>query len=247
MSALLFSLLYWLLFAPIAVVYFALGIALWLATLPFDRVGAWPHRLCGWWARTLIRLNPAWRIAVTGKENLGRGPYVLVANHQSQADILAMYFVPHHFKWISKASVFRIPLVGWYMYFARYISLVRGKPDSIARCMQEATRWLRRGVSVLFFPEGTRSLDGAVHPFKRGAFHIAAETGAEVLPITISGTNRVLPKGGWIFSERARMRIHIDPPVPPPRPSEDQVLADFLQRQIAARKVALDREELTPP
>lgn len=235
MAALL-SVLYWLIFVIVGIFFCVIAVIVTLATRPFNAATPWPHRNAALWSRTLVRINPAWHVKITGQEHVGPGPYVIVANHQSQMDILGIYFLRHHFKWIAKASLYRIPLIGWNMWMCSYIGLVRGDRESILRCMDEAESWIRRGVSVVFFPEGTRSEDGRVKAFKLGAFRLAADTGTPVLPIVISGTDRILPKGGWIFRNRATIRVHVEPPMPAPPPDQVEAFAESVRARIIARK-----------
>ena len=141
-------------------------------------------------------------------------PFVIVSNHQGMGDIMMAFTLDHHFKWISKAANFYVPFMGWFMYHAGYIPLVRGKKNSVAQCMERAREYLDMGVSVLFFPEGTRSHDGVVKPFKRGAFQLALDAGVDILPMGISGTLNALPKGTWKFSdEYVTMRILVGEPI----------------------------------
>lgn len=189
-----------------------------------------------------MRMNRAWKITLSGQREITGGPYVIVANHQSQVDSVAMCFLRgHHFKCISKAILFHVPFLGWHLRFCRHISLVRGDKESIAKCMETAATWIRRGVSVLFFPEGTRSPDGVVRAFKLGAFRLAAETGARVLPITISGTDRVLPKGGWVITQNAHIHVHVGESLDPPCIEDVESFAERVREQIVARKRQLDQ------
>jgi len=185
-----------------------------VVSLPFDRTGAWAHRVGTEWGRTIVRLVPGWRVRLQGTENLRDGPFVIVANHQSQVDILVSFFLPVHFKWLSKRSVFNIPFLGWMMWMCRYIPVRRGDRRSALECLNTSMDWIRRGVSVIFFPEGTRSTDGQLQPFKPGAFRVAAATGAPVLPVAIFGTGDCLPKGGWRFGRQSEFRVVIGTPIP---------------------------------
>lgn len=187
-----------------------------------------------------MRLNPRWHVRIDGLEHLAKGPYVIVSNHMSQMDVLVMNFVRHHYKWIAKREAFSIPVIGWCMWYARYIPLVRGNAQSHVRCLARATEWARRGVSVWFFPEGTRSADGEVKRFKLGAFRVAAQSGAKILPVTITGTREVLPKGSGRFAARARILIRIDAPFAPPNSEELEACADRVRQHIAGRKQEME-------
>jgi 1-acyl-sn-glycerol-3-phosphate acyltransferase len=197
-----------------AIMYF-LALPVFILSAPFDRRRRFGHWYAQQWGRMILRLNNRWTWDVRGEENIPAGrPFVLVANHQGMGDIMMAFCLEHHFKWISKRSNFFVPFMGWFMFHAGYIPLVRGRRSSIEQCMKKARWWIDQGVSVLFFPEGTRSFDGVVKPFKPGAFRLALESGCDILPIGISGTRDALPKGTWRFSdEYAHMRMVVGEPI----------------------------------
>jgi 1-acyl-sn-glycerol-3-phosphate acyltransferase len=181
---------------------------------------------------------------VEGRQHLPwRGGAVLVSNHASLADILVLFGLWRPFKWVSKASNFRIPFIGWNMRLNRYVPLVRGDKESIAAMVKACDAWLARGVPVLLFPEGTRSPDGQVKAFKDGAFRMATERQVPLIPITLSGTGDVLPKHGWVLRGTARCRVRVLPPVDP-RTFAGNVPAfrDHVRGLIVAEKARLDAE-----
>ncbi|MBN1492762.1 MAG: 1-acyl-sn-glycerol-3-phosphate acyltransferase [Candidatus Omnitrophica bacterium] len=180
----------------------------------FDKKRAIAHWLGSVWGRGILFINPLWDITVTGRENIQKNKsYIIVANHQSMGDIIVLYYLRTNFKWIAKSSLFKVPFLGWGMSLAGYIPLKRGQHGSIRESFQEAINWIKRGVSVLFFPEGTRSLDAKLAPFKNGAFKLAAATKTPVLPVVITGTSDALEKGSWVFSHRVHAAISILPPI----------------------------------
>ena len=174
-----------------------------IAMLLGDRRRWLAHYWCHWWAMTAIRINPAWHITVDQTRIPRDRHFVLAVNHQSLADILITLQLDHHFKFISKSSVFHVPFLGWHMRVAGYIPLARGRRRSIVECMAQARDWLDRGVSVLFYPEGTRSRDQSIGTFKLGAFRIAVESGVDVLPVLILGSANFLPKASFHFTRTA--------------------------------------------
>lgn len=157
------------------------------------------HRIAVSWARTIVWFNPWWKFRIRGKDRIPPDdvPVVFVANHQSQSDIIAIFMMGAQFRWLSKDSVFRIPFIGWAMRAIGYVAVRRGDKSSHFQCMEDSKAHLRRGTSMVFFPEGTRSRDGTLAPFKMGAFKLASEAGVPVVPITLVGTHRLLPKGSW--------------------------------------------------
>jgi 1-acyl-sn-glycerol-3-phosphate acyltransferase len=178
---------------------------LWLLTAWFDR----RRRVCiafgSLWANHYNWLSPAWGVrSVEGRESFDRrGTYVLVANHQSLGDILMLYALWHHFKWVSKKSLFKVPGLGWAMWLQGHAGLERGHGPSIVKMMKDCKTHLARGSSIAMFPEGTRSLDGRMRPFKRGAFTLAVEAGVAIVPVIIEGTRNLLPKNGFCFASVA--------------------------------------------
>lgn len=139
--------------------------------------------------------------------------YVIVANHQSFADIVILYKTHMQFKWVAKESLFRIPIFGWCMSMMKYISLSRVELTSIKKTYQEAASWLRQGTSVLFFPEGTRSQTNQINDFKNGAFKLAIKEKKPILPVRIEGAFDIIPRGKWVFKARSRCRLTILPEI----------------------------------
>ncbi len=146
------------------------------------------------------RLNPLWTFHTAGRMiDDPRRPYVVVANHESFVDILLISHLPWEMKWLAKVDFFRYPGVGWLMRMAGDIPLVRGERDSIDAAMTACRDRLSKNVSVMVFPEGTRTSDGDLQPFKSGAFRLAIEAGAPILPLAVHGTRPALRKGDWRF------------------------------------------------
>jgi 1-acyl-sn-glycerol-3-phosphate acyltransferase len=153
------------------------------------------HRIANHWARTLLRLANT-RVEVIGRENvIGNGPQIFMANHQSDFDILiVLAHIPGQFRWIAKKELFKIPLFGQAMRKAGYIEIDRQNHAKALQSLEEAAQKIREGKSVVTFPEGTRSKDGTVQPFKQGMFHLAIHSGVPIVPISIIGANRIMPK-----------------------------------------------------
>lgn len=195
-------------------------IVLWLPLMSivwlFDRdpmkhtTGRMLRRLGG----LITKANPAWRIVRTGELPADmRHPYVVVCNHQSNADPPVVSTLPCEMKWVAKDSLFRLPVAGWMMRMARDIPVDRKNKRSRANVLNEARTRLEQKCSVMFMPEGTRSRDGRVKRFQDGAFRLAIELGIPVLPLCLDGTASTLPKSGWRFGE-ADVRLHVFEPLP---------------------------------
>lgn len=239
-----FSALFWAYLALACVPLFLGAVVVWLVTLLVDRNGRLLHLYSCFWAQLFFRSNPFWRLRVEGREHLPwRGAAVLVSNHASLADILVLFGLWRPFKWVSKASNFRIPFIGWNMRLNRYVPLVRGDRDSIATMVRACEAWLARGVPVLLFPEGTRSPDGEVKAFKDGAFRMAIERQVPLIPIALSGTGDLLPKHGWVIRGTARCRVRVLPPVDPaPFGGDVAAFREHVRGLIIAEKARLDAE-----
>jgi 1-acyl-sn-glycerol-3-phosphate acyltransferase len=211
MTALL-SIWAWVEIALVALVGFVLQTVLFAVCLPFDRRRAVAGRAFRLVGVVAARLNPFWRFGVVGAVPSAPRRTVVVSNHESNADPFLISFLPWEMKWLGKASLFRIPVAGWMMWMAGDVPVHRGDSDSAKEAMAACARWLARGMPVMLFPEGTRSKDGQLLPFKDGAFRLAIETGAEVLPLAVAGTGTALPKHSWKFG-RAEGRVTVGTPI----------------------------------
>ena len=172
------------------------------------------HLVAIYWARCIGYLNPFWEFDISGLENVDRSKtYVLVGNHSSMADIIVVLILGLQFKWVVKEGLFKIPVFGRTMRFVKYMSLEREDFSSIRKVNKQMVSWLRNGVSIFLFPEGTRSIDGRLGAFKNGAFKLAISEKKPILPIVLSGTYDILPKGSWILTGRRKVQVKILSPI----------------------------------
>ena len=195
-----FSVWAWLVLGVVVAVWVPLVGILTLVTAPFDR----GRYAAGWLFRRLAvvhqTLNPLWRFRRHGTLPPDpRRPYVVVANHESFVDILLISHLPWEMKWLSKAEFFKIPGVGWLMRMVGDIPLVRGDAKSVVAAMKQCEDRLSKKVSVMIFPEGTRSASGDLGQFKDGAFRLAIDTQTPILPLVVHGTRPALRKHDWRF------------------------------------------------
>lgn len=203
------------------------------------------HRLTALWGRMLVWMAPGGRVKIFGMQNIPeRGPVIFLSNHQSYSDVPVIYFLREQFKWMADTDLFRIPFFGWSMAMAGYISVQRGDIQSSRRSLEEAKRWLKEGISIFFFPEGTRSHTGAFGRFHLGGFLLAAETQTPVVPVVLVGTRQLLPRGSWIFRLGARPQIHILPPVAPPSSSSGLKEMHPFMREVRSQMWHLYQREL---
>lgn len=198
MGAALLGIWTWLAFALISGLGYLICLPLFLITAPFDprrRIIGGAIRLVG---RLMCAATPAWGFHVELLESAPRpGRTVCVSNHCSNIDPFLLAHLPWEMKYLAKSALFRVPFVGWGMTLAGDIRLVRGSARSVRMAMAQAGRYLRQGMPVLIFPEGTRSSTGHLLPFKDGAFRLAIEHQADILPIGIVGTAEALRRGDW--------------------------------------------------
>jgi 1-acyl-sn-glycerol-3-phosphate acyltransferase len=209
------SALFWGFLVASSLTLFPIACLLWFATAPLDPRRRWLHQFTCFWASLYTWLNPAWPVRIEGREKIRRdGTYVMVANHQSLLDILVLFRLFTHFKWVSKIENFRIPLIGWNMSLNRYIKLRRGSRESVVAMLRACREALAAGSSILIFPEGTRSETGSLRAFKTGAFEIAMSARCPILPIAVQGTAQALPKRGFVLQGRHPIRVRVLPELP---------------------------------
>ena len=203
------SLWSWFALGVIVIVWTPIVFLVWIATTPFDKgryaTGYTFRRLCvlhQW-------LNPMWKFKTSGQLPANkRNPYVMVSNHESFVDMLLLSHLKMEMKYLSKESILRIPLVGWMMKMSGDVSLLRGDRSSGAAAFVVCEKWLKRKMSVMIFPEGTRSFDGEMRGFKDGAFILAIRTQTPMLPVVVHGTRSALRKSDWRMGDaKAEVRV----------------------------------------
>lgn len=227
------SVLIWLAIGIIFLLNFFCVLPVFLLTFPFDReriYANWVFMKIGWFMMAVTPCGPI-RIYNTHLKPKGR-PFIAVANHQSFLDMPTMAMLPWNMKWISKKELFWVPVVGWIMYMAGHVYLDRQRKDAIKQ-LNSLGPTLQRGNPVMMFPEGTRSIDGNLQRFKRGAFVSARENGALILPIVISGTNQVLKSKDWKFSRGNGIDVTVLPAFDPAEFEDADAAAAFCREQIA--------------
>lgn len=203
----------WLALGLCILLWLPLMALLRLVTAPFDRGRYWVGYLFRRIGPVMAALNPLWKFRYTGTLPADpRRPYVVVSNHESFADILLISHLPWEMKWLSKAELFRIPLLGWMMQLAGDVPVRRGFGPSAVEAIARCRETLARRVSVMIFPEGTRSTTADMLPFKDGAFRLAVDAGVAILPLALHGTRDALPKHDWRFN-RSRATVRVLEPV----------------------------------
>jgi len=231
----------WLVLAVCTVLWLPIMAVLRLATAPFDR----GRYAVGYFFRQIpvvvAALNPLWRFRVAGIMPADpRRPYVVVSNHESFVDILLISHLPWEMKWLSKAELFRIPFLGWLLRLAGDIPIQRGFGPSAIEAIARCRRALGDRVSVMIFPEGTRSNTADLLPFKDGAFRLAIDAGVPILPLVVHGTSSALPKHDWRFG-RSNAVVRVLEPVETAglTPADVPVLKDRVRRLIVEARTEL--------
>jgi len=232
---LLASLGLWLVILVTCPIFFVVALVLWAVTAPFDhRLRALHIYTCAW-AAFYTYVFPFWTVEVRDRERIRTGDtYVLVANHQSLLDILVLFRLYKHFKWVSKVEIFRVPFIGWNMTLNRYIAIRRGDRTDATRMMDACGEALDTGSSIMIFPEGTRSPTGNIRDFRHGAFTLAWRHHAPVLPIIVDGTLDALPKYGLTLRERADIVIQVLEPIDPAGFADAEALREHVRDVMVA-------------
>jgi 1-acyl-sn-glycerol-3-phosphate acyltransferase len=209
------SVFIWLLAITFILVCFPITCLIWLAAFPFDGKRKAIHWALVYQSYFFAKLMPVWHLTIEGREKAApKEIYVIISNHQSILDIIFINCLRYRYKWISKIEIMKKPLLGWYLRMAGYITVNRGDKDSKEEMLTISYDCLQKGTSIMLFPEGTRSVDGEIGFFKRGAFQLAISTKKPILPILLDGSGKSLPKHGFILHGRQKINIRVFDPVP---------------------------------
>ncbi|CAN5375060.1 lysophospholipid acyltransferase family protein [soil metagenome] len=205
--------------------------------------GRWMRRF----GRTSSYLSPVWDFSWDGTppSDIEKSAYVVVCNHESNADPFLISHLPWDMRWIAKEEIFKMPLLGWLMHASGDIKLKRGDKGSVGDMFDACLETLRAGMSVMMFPEGTRSKTGDLLPFKDGAFDLAIRAQVPVLPLALSGTRDCMRTGAMALG-RARAKVRVLDPIP----TKGLTKADLpalrdRARDVISANVKTLREELT--
>ena len=197
-----------------------------------DRRGKWVHACASNWGASIFRICNV-RVQVEGLDKLDPdGSYVVMSNHHSLFDIpTVLSSLPFPFRMLAKASLFRIPFMGWYMSRVGYIPVEREDPKKARESLESAARRVASGLSVLIFPEGTRSEEGKVARFKRGGVNLAHSAGVPVVPVAIINSGRLLPRGSW-HADPGVIIMRVGDLIDPKDFAEPRGLADAVRESV---------------
>jgi 1-acyl-sn-glycerol-3-phosphate acyltransferase len=190
------------------------GSLLGLASRLVDSSGDRIVDVARWWSRSIVAFAGV-RVLVVFRGTLDPGvPYVFLSNHASSLDIWAVFIaLPRRIRLVAKKQLARIPLFGWVMWAGRFIFIDRQNAVSARRSIEEAGHRIHGGVSVLLFPEGTRTRDGSLGTFKKGGFHLAMKAGVPIVPIAIRGSRRLMPRGSLLLRQ-GQIEVVVGQPIP---------------------------------
>jgi 1-acyl-sn-glycerol-3-phosphate acyltransferase len=179
----------------------------------FQKTGNIPHRVARGWARSILFISRV-RVEVEGLDNITAGEsYVYMANHQSMYDIPALLgHLPVQFRWLAKIELFRIPVFGYAMSRAGYIQIDRSNRRAAFHSIEKAARKVQEGASIIIFPEGARSKDGNIKAFKKGGFVLALKSKRPIVPVTVLGSQSILPKGS-LHVRAGKILVRVHPPI----------------------------------
>lgn len=221
----LFAIYFYTLFFPLAISLMVVCATLAMVFALFfgQRAGSFWGRM---WARGTCILSFV-KVTVTGKEHLSKNQsYVFVANHSSSYDIYSMYgYLDRDIRWMMKKELFRIPFLGWACKLVGHISVDRSNALKAAETLKFAKKTLQNGTSVVFFPEGSRTRNGKMSAFKRGAFVTAQEIGLPVVPVSIQGAYDIKPPGKNVI-QPGHVFLHIQPPYVLKSSSKEEMQAE---------------------
>jgi len=205
-------------FRTIIIYSFTIFSTLVLATVAiimafFSKTGNVPHLIGRLWARSILFVSGI-AVTVNGASNIDTSrSAIFMANHQSNFDIpVLLAHLPVQFRWLAKAELFRIPVFGRAMRGCGYISIDRFNRESAFESLAKAAATIKKGTSVLIFPEGTRSQDGTIKPFKKGPFVLTVDAGVPIVPVVLHGTWSIMPKNR-LSIKPCRVTLDILPPV----------------------------------
>lgn len=209
----IFSIFIWIYWALCIIIFFAVIFAVYLITFPFDKYRKAPNQVLKLLAWLMLKINPRWSIGIKGANpNKIKRPTIVVANHQSFLDLPLLYLMPWTMKWVAKRDLFKIPILGWIIYITGQIGIDRRQLSSVKK-LDKLVEPIKQGIPGMIFPEGTRTHDGNLSPFKNGAFKLACRYGFHILPVVLEGGYEAMPRGNWQVSVTQNFTISVLDPV----------------------------------
>ena len=231
----IYSLVAWITMAITSIIITPFFLLVWVLTFWWDRRRVAAHMMGTFWAWHYQSLIPFWKLRLEGRKKIPwKRPVVMVANHRSLVDILALYKIRRPFKWTSKDENFRLPFIGMVLSLTNSIRIKRESLRSGAQFLSQAEKEIARGSSILLFPEGTRSRTMKMRPFKEGAFLLAKKTACGVIPIVHTGSEKTFDRGSWVLKGRAPIHIRV----------LDEIPASVVEKLDVKELMQLTREKM---
>ncbi|MCK4879870.1 MAG: 1-acyl-sn-glycerol-3-phosphate acyltransferase [Bacteroidales bacterium] len=210
-----YSIFAWITMAITSIIITPFFLLVWVSTFWWDRRRVATHMMGTFWAWHYQSLIPFWKIHLEGRKKIPwNRPVVMVANHRSLVDILALYKIRRPYKWTSKDENFRLPFIGMVLSLTNSIRIKRESLRSGAQFLSQAENEIAQGSSILLFPEGTRSKSSDMRPFKEGAFLLAKKMGCGVIPIVHTGSENTFDRGSWVLKGKTSIHIRVLDEIP---------------------------------
>lgn len=240
-----FSILAWTAMAVTSCVITPFFLLVWVSTFWWDRRRVAAHMMGTFWAWHYQSLIPFWKLRLEGRHKIPwNRPVVMVSNHRSLVDILALYKLRRPFKWTSKAENFKLPFVGMVLSLTNSVRIKRESLRSGAQFLEQAEAEMKKGSSILLFPEGTRSKTAEMRPFKEGAFLLAKKLDCGIIPIVHIGSEKTFDKGSWVLKGRTHIHIRVLDEIPASKIKDIEVkeIMELVRKLMEEGIAQLERE-----
>lgn len=242
-----FSIAAWITMALTSILITPVFLLVWVCTFWWDKRRLASHMMATFWAWHYQSLIPFWKLHLEGRKKIPwNRPVVMVANHRSFMDIVALCKLRRPFKWTSKSENFKLPYVGMVLSLTNSIKINRESLRSGAQFLSQAEEQMKKGSSILIFPEGTRSKILTMRLFKEGAFLLAKKTGSGIIPIVHTGTEKTFAPGSWVLKGKAPIFIRVLDEIPALEVAENEVKTTMNKVQEIMEKELdkLEREKV---
>lgn len=245
MGARLFTAYMWSFYVLLFLVFFIIISVTFLLTFWFDPYRIITNRVLGWMAWFMVHPWPTWKITLMGTEHIQKDtPTIFVSNHESFVDIPLIYQLPIRMKWVVKHSMTYIPVMGWMVRLTGQLTINRSKRTAIKK-LERLIEPLQSGVPVMLFPEGTRSTDGKLQPFKNGAFLLAMEHGFNIQPMIVEGAFEALRPNQSLFNPVADLKVKVLPSISVDHYESMSELKEYVFKEMVKEKELLEKSTVT--
>lgn len=223
---LLFSIFVFIYFSILFLTFFIIISIVFLLTFPFDKYRKAPNFTLSIMARLMMKASPGWKMSIEGVEKYDSSkPTIFVCNHQSFLDMAIIYHLPWKMKWVSKQSLTYIPVMGWLVWLTGHLTINRSSNTALKK-LENLVAPLKDLVPVMIFPEGTRTMDGKMKPFKNGAFLLAKEHGFRIQPMVIDGGYYAMPPGSGYLNPKVNFKLKVLDVIEPDECEDMKTLKD---------------------